>query len=84
MFEWGQGRNATVIIQPKERTSGVDISMDGKRTGSKPTQQSRMSGRQTAQDVGGMLGQLGGMLGGGGSNPNGGGGLGGLGGMLGL
>ena len=84
MFEWGQGRNATVNIQPKERTSGVDISMDGKRTGSKPTQQSRMSGRQTAQDVGGMLGQLGGMLGGGGSNPNGGGGLGGLGGMLGL
>lgn len=83
MFEWGQGKTATIIIQPQERTSGVDISMDGKRTGSKPTQQSRISGRQTASDVGGMLGQLGGMLGG---NPNGGnsGGLGGLGGMLGL
>lgn len=84
MFEWGQGRAATVIIQPEERTSGVDISMDGKRTGSKPTQQSRMSGRQTANDVGGMLNQLGGMLGGTGGGNNGGGGLGGLGGMLGL
>lgn len=85
MFEWGQGRGATVIIQPKERTSGIDISMDGKRTGSKPTQQSRMSGRQTANDVGGMLNSLGGMLGGGsGGNMGGGGGLGGLGGMLGM
>lgn len=77
MFEWGQGRAATIIVQPQERTSGVDISMDGKRTGSKPTQQSRMSGRQTANDVGSLLG---GNPGGG----NNGGGLGGLGGMLGL
>lgn len=84
MFEWGQDRRATVIIQPEERTSGVDISMDGKRTGSKPTQQSRISGRQTASDVGGMLNQLGGMLGGGSGGGNNGGGLGGLGGMLGL
>lgn len=84
MFEWDQDRRATVIIQPEERTSGVDISMDGKRTGSKPTQQSRMSGRQTANDVGGMLNQLGGMLGGTGGGNNGSGGLGGLGGMLGL
>ena len=83
MFEWGQGRAATIIVQPQERTSGVDISMDGKRTGSKPTQQSRMSGRQTANDVGSMLGQVGSLLGG---NPGGnnGGGLSGLGGMLGL
>ena len=84
MFEWGQGRAATIIIQPQERTSGIDVSMDGKRTGSKPTQQSRVSARQSASDLGNTLGQIGSMLGGGGNNPNGGGGLGGLGGMLGL
>lgn len=84
MFEWGQGRAATIIVQPQERTSGVDISMDGKRTGSKPTQQSRMSGRQTANDVGSMLGQVGSLLGGNPGGGNNGGGLGGLGGMLGL
>lgn len=87
MFEWGQGRAATVIIQPKERTSGVDISMDGKRTGSKPTSQSRVTAQQSASDVGSMLSGLGDMLGGGGTqgggNP-GGGILGGIGGMLGL
>lgn len=84
MFEWGQGRAATIIVQPQERTSGVDISMDGKRTGSKPTQQSRISGRQTANDVGSMLGQVGSLLGGNPGGGNNGGGLGGLGGMLGL
>lgn len=82
MFEWGSGRSATVIIQPKERTSGLDISMDGKRTGSKPTQQSRVSMGQSMGDLGDALGGLGNMLGGG--SGNGGGGLGGLGGMLGL
>lgn len=82
MFEWGQGRAATVIIQPKERTSGLDVSMDGKRTGSKPTKQQGVSMGQSMNDMGSMLGGLGNMLGGGGNN--GGGGLGGLGGMLGL
>ena len=82
MFEWGQGRAATVIIQPKERTSGLDVSMDGKRTGGKPTKQQGVSMGQSMNDMGSMLGGLGNMLGGGGNN--GGGGLGGLGGMLGL
>lgn len=82
MFEWGQGRAATVIIQPKERTSGLDVSMDGKRTGSKPTKQQGVSMGQSMNDMGSMLGGLGNMFGGGGNN--GGGGLGGLGGMLGL
>lgn len=82
MFEWGSGRVATVIIQPKERTSGIDISMDSKRTGSKPTQQQSVSMRQSMNDMGSMLGGLGNMLGGG--SGNGGSGLGGLGGMLGL
>ena len=80
MFEWGSGRTATVIIQPKERTSGIDVSMDGKRTGGKPTQQQRVSMGQSMNDMGSMLGQVGNMLGGNG----GGGGLSGLGGMLGL
>lgn len=80
MFEWGQNKLATVIVQPKERTSGVDISMDGKRTGSRPNQQQHMSMQQTTGDLGNMLGGLGGMLGGGGQQ---GGGTGGLGGMIG-
>lgn len=80
MFEWGSGRAATVIIQPNERTSGIDISMDGKRTGGKPTQQQRVSMGQSMNDMGSMLGQVGNMLGGNG----GGGGLSGLGSMLGL
>lgn len=78
MFEWGQGRAATVIIQPKERTSGVDISMDGKRTGAKPTQQSRVTAQQSMNDLGGMMNQVGNMLGGGGGTPGGTGGLGGM------
>lgn len=83
MFEWSSGRAATVIIQPKERVSGLDISMDGKRTGSKPTEQQRMSMGQSMGDLGNTLGNLGNMLGGG-SNNGGGGGLSGLGSMLGL
>lgn len=39
MFEWTGGAPATVIIQPKERTSGVDVSMDGNRMGSRPSVQ---------------------------------------------
>ena len=41
MFEWNSGSTATVIIQPCERTSGVDISMDGRATGNRPSSQSR-------------------------------------------
>lgn len=83
MFEWASGRAATVIIQPKERASGLDISMDGKRTGNKPTEQQRMSMGQSMGDLGNTLGNLGNMLGGGSGN-GGGGGLSGLGSMLGL
>lgn len=80
MFQWEDSKRATVIIQPQERTSGVDISMDGKRTGAKPTQQAKMSMGQTSSDLGSALSSLGNMLGGGGTG--GGGGLGGLGGMF--
>lgn len=83
MFEWGANAPATVIIQPKERTSGLDVSMDGKRTGSKPQKQQSISMGTSMGDMGNTLGQLGNILGGGGNN-GGGGGLGGLGGMLGL
>ena len=37
MFEWD--RPATIVIQPCERKSGLDVSMDGRRTGSAPTRQ---------------------------------------------
>ena len=39
MFEWGPQSPATVIIQPMERVSGVDLSMDGSRSGSRPSRQ---------------------------------------------
>ncbi|MDE6035414.1 MAG: AIM24 family protein [Ruminococcus sp.] len=42
MFEWSSNTPATVIIQPTERISGVNISMDGGRSGSKPSQQRRL------------------------------------------
>lgn len=92
MFEWGGNRRATVIVQPEERTSGVDVSMDGKRTGAKPSQQQRVSARQTMGDMGNTLGGLGNALGGvgnamGGNGNMGGmgnqGGMGGLGGIIG-
>ncbi|HBI85854.1 MAG TPA: AIM24 family protein [Ruminococcus sp.] len=41
MFEWTPNNPATVIIQPEERTSGLDVSMDGSATGSRPTTQRR-------------------------------------------
>ncbi len=37
MFEWAQHNPATIIIQPTERMSGVDVSMDGRITGSRPS-----------------------------------------------
>lgn len=39
MFEWPSHCPVTVIIQPQERGSGVDISMDGRSTGSRPSYQ---------------------------------------------
>lgn len=84
MFEWGANSPATVIIQPQERTSGIDISMDGRRTGQQASRQQNQTFGQASQSVGSTLSQLGNMLGGGGGNTPTGGGLGGLGGMLGL
>ncbi|MDE6086814.1 MAG: AIM24 family protein [Oscillospiraceae bacterium] len=43
MFEWNAHSPASVIIQPMERTSGLDISMDGSRSGSRPSTQSRIT-----------------------------------------
>lgn len=73
MLEWGEGRLATVVVQPKERKSGIDISMDGKRTGNKPTQQQRVTAQQTAGDLGDALNSLGNILNGGSPRPGGGG-----------
>ena len=74
MFEWT--RPATVIVQPNERTSGIDIGIDGK--GGRPTRQDnnlfRQDGNQLVNQVGqafgnpqqsgGIGGALGGILGG--------------------
>ena len=74
MFQWLSP--AVVIIQPNERTSGIDIGMDGK--GGKPTRQDNHLFRQDGNQ---MLNQMGNMMGGqqGGQQ----GGLGGLGNILG-
>lgn len=76
MFEWTGSKTATVIIQPLERTSGVNIGMDGGSSGQRAQRQQNQSLGEAAQSVQGTLGQLGGMLGGG--NGNNGGGIGGL------
>lgn len=71
MFEWT--RPSTVIIQPNERTSGIDIGIDGR--GGRPTRQEnhlfRQDGNQMIgqmqqgmQQGGGLGGALGGILGG--------------------
>ena len=70
MFEFKN--QAVVIIQPNERTSGIDIGMDGK--GGKPTRQDNNLFRQDGNQMFNGLG---------GNNNGGGGGLGGLGSMLG-
>lgn len=69
----------TVVIQPNERTSGIDIGIDGK--GGKPTRQDNNLFRQDGNQMLGQMGQAFGQQG----NPGGGLGgiLGGLGGMLG-
>ena len=76
MFQWTQP--AVVVIQPNERTSGIDIGMDGK--GGKPTRQDNHLFRQDGNQ---MMNQMGNIMGGG--TPMGGqqGGLGGLGNILG-
>ena len=85
MFEWTGNKAATVIIQPNERQSGVNIGMDGGSSGQRAQAQQNQSLGQATQSVQGTLGQLGNMLGGGNGNNNGGGGLGGgIGGLFGL
>ena len=56
MFEFNQP--STIIIQPNERTSGIDIGMDGK--GGKPTSQNnhlfRQDGNQAVNNLGSSFG----------------------------
>lgn len=66
MFEWSGNKRATVIIQPNERVSGIDISMDGRRSGSKPKKQRRVGIGTTLGDIGGIIGGLNGSGGNGG------------------
>lgn len=84
MFEWADRQPATVIIQPQERTSGIDVSMDGKRTGQQASRQQNQTLGQAAGSVGNTLSGLGSALGSltGGSTGGTGGGLSGLGGLL--
>ena len=77
MFEWTGNKTATVIIQPLERKSGVNIGMDGGSSGQRAQAQQNQSLGDAAHSVQNTLGQLGNMLGGGNGN-NGGGGLGGF------
>ena len=51
MFEWT--RPATVIVQPNERTSGIDIGIDGK--GGKPTRQENHLFRQDGNQLVGQI-----------------------------
>ena len=74
----------TVVIQPNERVSGIDIGIDGK--GGKPTRQDNNLFRQDGNQLVGQVGQaMGGAFGGSTGQQGGGLGglLGGLGGMLG-
>lgn len=83
MFEWGQNKRATVIVQPQERKSGINIGMDGGSSGQRASRQENQTIGQAGQSVGNTLGQLGSLLGGlGGGGNAGGGGLGGLGGLM--
>ena len=76
-YQFEYSRPSVVVIQPSERTSGIDIGMDGK--GGKPTRQDnhvfRQDGNQMFNNMGGNNGM--------GNNGMGGqqGGLGGLGGL---
>lgn len=72
MFEWDGQRRASVLVQPKERTSGINLGMDGGSTGSRASRQQNQTVRQAGQSVTGTLGQLGSLLGGLGGNNGGG------------
>lgn len=72
MFEWDGQRRASVLVQPKERTSGINLGMDGGSTGSRVSRQQNQTVRQAGQSVTGTLGQLGSLLGGLGGNNGGG------------
>lgn len=78
MYEWAGNKAATVIIQPLERQSGINIGMDGGSSGQRAQAQQNQSLGEAAQGIQGTLGQLGSMLGGGNGNNHGGGGIGGL------
>ena len=62
-FEW-KNPGTTVIIQPNERKSGLDVSVDGRRTGSQPVMQNNQTIGQAASGVGDTMSSIGGMLGG--------------------
>lgn len=84
MFEFN--RPATIVMQPRERKSGIDIGMDGR--GGQPTRQEnnlfRQDGNQMLSGLGQAMGGNTGSNGFGGTNNNRGSGLGGiLGGILG-
>ena len=57
MFEWT--RPATIVIQPSERKSGVDVSMDANRTGARPTTQAQPTASIGNQDASQALGNIG-------------------------
>lgn len=86
MFEWKQNAPATVIIQPNERKSGINIGMDGGSSGQRASRQDNQSLREAGDSISETLSQVGNMLTGGGRRGSGGSGSGlsGLGGMLGL
>lgn len=82
MFQWEGNSRATVIIQPQERKSGINIGMDGGSSGQRASRQQNQSLSGARDSIGDTLGQLGGMMGG--SSGGAGGSLSGLGRMLGL
>lgn len=65
--------NNVVIIQPKERKSGINIGMDGGDSGQRAHNQHNQSIGQAGQSIGQTLGGIGDMLGGGDSGASGGG-----------
>lgn len=60
MFEWSQP--ATIIVQPMERKSGLDISMDGRRTGTQASRQQNQTLGSAANNTGQALSQVGNLL----------------------
>lgn len=72
MLEWGPNSQATIIVQPNERKSGINIGMDGGSSGQRAQVQNNQTLGEAGQSIGNTLNQLGNMLGGNG------GGLGGL------